>query len=181
MLCSRHQSTAIGAEVLRQIKRIARPAAAGHCRNRFFFPDFLAMSDHVTHAAAKPVITAAEPQLFVADIKLACDFFISKLGFAVDFTYGEPPYYAQVKRDAARINLRCVERAVIDPVQRDREELLGAALTVATADEIRQLYAEFQAAGVAFFQTLKPEPWGALDFIIKDIDGNLLLFAGPAT
>jgi hypothetical protein len=27
---------------------------------------------------------------------------------------------------------------------------------------------------------LAKKPWGALDFIIRDIDGNLLLFAGPA-
>ena len=34
--------------------------------------------------------------------------------------------------------------------------------------------------GVAFFQKLKREPWGARNFIIRDPDGNLLLFAGPA-
>jgi hypothetical protein len=96
------------------------------------------------------------------------------------FTYGEPPFYGQVKRDAARINLRCVERPVIDPALRDREELLAAALTVATAEEIKALFLEFQAAGVAFFQTLKRQPWGAKNFIVKDPDGNLLLFAGPA-
>jgi uncharacterized glyoxalase superfamily protein PhnB len=83
-------------------------------------------------------------------------------------------------RDGARINLRCVDRPVIDPDLRDREQLLSAALTVATADEIKQLFLEFQAAGVTFLQTLKREPWGAKNFIIKDPDGNLLLFAGPA-
>ena len=83
-------------------------------------------------------------------------------------------------RDAARLNLRCVKQPVIDPVLRDREELLSAALTVATAVEIKQLFLAFQAAGVTFFQTLKREPWGARNFIVKDLDGNLLLFAGPA-
>ena len=125
-------------------------------------------------------LTVAEPQLFVADIKAACDFFTAKLGFAIEFTYGEPPYYAQVKRDAARLNLRCVKQPVIDPVLRDREELLAASLTVATAAEITQLAEEFAAAGATFFQALKREPWGALDFIVRDIDGNLLLFAGPS-
>jgi uncharacterized glyoxalase superfamily protein PhnB len=85
-----------------------------------------------------------------------------------------------VKRDGAALNLRCVERAVIDPDLRDREQLLSAALTVATPDEIKQLFLEFQTAGVEFFQTLKREPWGARNFIVRDIDGNLLLFAGPA-
>jgi len=27
---------------------------------------------------------------------------------------------------------------------------------------------------------LKKEPWGARTFIIQDLDGNLILFAGPA-
>jgi catechol 2,3-dioxygenase-like lactoylglutathione lyase family enzyme len=138
------------------------------------------MSDRAETISTKPVITAAEPQLFVADIKASCDFFTGRLGFTVAFTYGEPPFYAQVKRDGARLNLRCVERPVIDPALRDREEWLSAALTVATSAEIKALFLEFQAAGVAFFQTLKREPWGARNFIVRDPDGNLLLFAGPA-
>jgi catechol 2,3-dioxygenase-like lactoylglutathione lyase family enzyme len=138
------------------------------------------MSDHADTIFTKAVISGAEPQLFVADIKASCDFFIGKLGFVLVFTYGAPPFYGQIKRDAARINLRCVERPVIDPALRDREELLAAALTVATAEEIKALFLEFQAAGVAFFQTLKPQPWGVKNFIVKDTDGNLLLFAGSA-
>lgn len=138
------------------------------------------MSDHADTISTKPVIAAAEPQLFVADIKASCDFFAGRLGFAVTFSHGEPPFYAQVKRDGARLNLRCVERPVIDPVLRDREEWLSAALTVATAEEIKALFLEFQAAGVVFFQTLKRQPWGAKNFIVRDPDGNLLLFAGPA-
>ena len=138
------------------------------------------MLDHADITSAAAVITAAEPQLFVADIGASCDFFTGKLGFTVVFTYGEPPFYAQVARDAARINLRCVAEPLIDPELRDREQLLAASLTVATAEEIKQLFLAFQSAGVAFFQTLRREPWGARNFIVKDPDGNLLLFAGPA-
>jgi catechol 2,3-dioxygenase-like lactoylglutathione lyase family enzyme len=130
--------------------------------------------------SSKAVIAGAEPQLFVADIKSSCDFFTRKLGFVIAFTYGEPPFYAQVTRDGARINLRCVEHPVIDAALRDREQLLSASLTVANAPEIKALFLEFQAAGVTLFQTLKREPWGARDFIVRDPDGNLLLFAGPA-
>jgi catechol 2,3-dioxygenase-like lactoylglutathione lyase family enzyme len=138
------------------------------------------MPDEADTISSRAVIAGAEPQLFVADIKASCEFFTGKLGFAVAFTYGEPPFYAQVKRDGARINLRCVERPVIDADQRDREQLLSASLTVATAEQIEALFLEFQAAGVMFLQTLKREPWGARDFILRDPDGNLLLFAGPA-
>jgi uncharacterized glyoxalase superfamily protein PhnB len=134
---------------------------------------------------SKATIVGAEPQLLVTDIKRSCEFFREKLGFSLVFSYGKPPYYAQVGRDAARLNLRCVERPVIESTARDREELLSVSLlsvsmTVATADEIKLLFLEFQSAGVAFHQTLKKQPWGARNFVVKDPDGNLLLFAGPA-
>jgi catechol 2,3-dioxygenase-like lactoylglutathione lyase family enzyme len=130
------------------------------------------MPDHADTATTAVVITAAEPQLFVADIKASCDFFTGKLGFSIVFTYGEPPFYAQIARDAARINLRCVATPPIDPELRDREELLAASLAVATVEEIKKLFLVDQSAGVTFFQTLRREPWGARDFIVKDPDGN---------
>ena len=137
-------------------------------------------SRKVKSSPSKATIVGAEPQLFVANIKRSCEFFCEKLGFSLVFSYGNPPYYAQVGRDAARLNLRCVQGTVIKSTVRDREELLSASLTVATADEIKLLFLEFQSVGVTFRQKLKKQPWGANNFIVKDPDGNLLLFAGPA-
>ena len=86
------------------------------------------MPEHAETTSTKAVIVAAEPQLFVADIKTSCDFFTAKLGFAVAFSYGEPPFYAQVKRDGARLNLRCLDRPAIDPaLQRSRGIAVGIA------------------------------------------------------
>ena len=129
---------------------------------------------------SKVTITGAQPQLFVADIKRSCEFFCEKLGFSIVFSYGNPPYYAQVGRDAARLNLRCIGGPAIEPTVRDCKELLSVTMTVATADEIKLLFLEFQSAGVTFRQKLKKQPWGAKNFVVKDPDGNLLLFAGPA-
>jgi uncharacterized glyoxalase superfamily protein PhnB len=139
-----------------------------------------APSHRVKSSPSKATIVGAEPQLLVTDIKRSCEFFREKLGFSLVFSYGDPPYYAQVARDAARLNLRCVERPVVESTVRDREELLSVSMTVATADEIKLLFLEFQSAGVTFHQTLKKQPWGAKNFIVKDPDGNLLLFAGSA-
>jgi uncharacterized glyoxalase superfamily protein PhnB len=137
-------------------------------------------SRRVKSSASKATIVGAEPQLFVTDINASCKFFQEKLGFSLVFSYGDPPYYAQMGRDAARLNLRRVERPVIESTVRDGEELLSVSMTVATAKEIKLLFLEFQSAGVTFHQTLKKQPWGAANFIVKDTDGNLLLFAGPA-
>jgi catechol 2,3-dioxygenase-like lactoylglutathione lyase family enzyme len=134
----------------------------------------------VESSSSKATIVSAEPQLFVTDINRSCDFFREKLGFSIVFSYGKPPYYAQVGRDAARLNLRCVERSVIESTIRDREELLSVSMTVATAKDIKLLFLEFQSAGVDFHQTLKKQPWDARTFVLTDPDGNLLLFAGPA-
>ena len=138
------------------------------------------MSGKVKSSPSKAKIVCAEPQLLVRDIRKSCEYFRQKLGFSLVFSYGDPLYYAQMRRDAARLNLRCVERPVIEPTLHDREELLSVTMTVATADEIKLLFLEFQSAGVTFHQTLKKQPWGAKNFIVKDPDGNLLLFAGPA-
>ena len=137
------------------------------------------MTDETAHPAPRPILSSTAAQLFVADIKASCDFYTDKLGFAVDFVYGDPPYYGQVTRDHGRLALRVVCEPVFLEI-RERENLLSASLTVATADEIKQLFLSYQAAGVRFHQTLKKEPWGARTFIVMDPDGNLILFASPA-
>jgi catechol 2,3-dioxygenase-like lactoylglutathione lyase family enzyme len=137
------------------------------------------MPQPASKTETKPIITATAAELFVADIKASCDFFVEKLGFSIVFVYGEPPFYAQVKRDRGLLNLKCMDRPVIDPELRDRESLLSSDMGLDTAEEIKQLFLEFQAKGVTFFQTLRKEPWGAKTFIVRDPDGNLLLFAGP--
>src|SRR5450755_440101 len=139
-----------------------------------------AMTDEPRQATPRPVLTSIEPQLYVANIKNSCDFYTSKLGFAVAFIYGDPPFYGQVVRDNARLNLRVVCEPVFVADVRKREQLLSASITVATANEIKQLFLSYQEAGVSFHQALKKEPWGAETFIVADPDENLILFAGPA-
>lgn len=140
----------------------------------------LAMNTQVKQVTTRPILSRTEAVLYVADFKASCDFFTSKLGFAVEFAYGDPPYYGVVKRDHARLCLRLVCEPVFIGNIRQREQLLSASITVDSAAEIKQLFLEFQSAGVSFHQGLKKEPWGARNFIVLDPDGNLILFAGPA-
>ncbi|WP_375551346.1 bleomycin resistance protein [Rhodophyticola porphyridii] len=126
-----------------------------------------------------PIIMAAEPQLFVSDMELACRFYVEKLGFKIEFFYGEPPFYAQVYRDGGRLNLRKVGGPVFDSAFRIKEhDALSATLTL---DDAKPLFLEFQEANVTFHQMLRTEPWGARTFIVQDPDGNLICFAGSAS
>ena len=138
------------------------------------------MTDEPRQATPRPILNSIEAQLFVANIKSSCDFYTNKLGFAVEFIYGDPPYYGQVRRDNARLNLKLVCEPVFVADVRQREHLLSASITVATAKEIKQLFLSYQVAGVSFHQALKEEPWGAATFVVSDPDENLILFAGPA-
>jgi catechol 2,3-dioxygenase-like lactoylglutathione lyase family enzyme len=137
------------------------------------------MTEEARQAVPRPVLTSISAQLFVADIQASCDFYTGKLGFAVDFVYGDPPFYAQVTRDNAHLSFRHIDEPVFAGDIREREALLSASITVASADEIKQLFLSYQALDVHFHQTLKQEPWGATTFIVVDLDGNLILFAGP--
>ena len=133
------------------------------------------MKDVHAETVSKPTLLAAEPQLFVSDVEASCEFYTRKLGFAVAFKYGDPPFYGQVFRDGASLNLRYLDEPAIRPELQEREHLLSASITV---DDVKALFLEFQATGAAFQQTLKTEPWGARTFVVRDRDGNLILFAG---
>lgn len=128
-----------------------------------------------TSTAAETNIQAAKPQLWVSDLQRALDFYTQKLGFRQTILYGEPPFYAHVERDGATFIFRSVDRPVINAALRDDETLLAAEMICA---DVKGLFEEYQAAGVPMVRGLKKEPWGARNFIIRDPDGNMLLFAG---
>ena len=132
------------------------------------------MPDSQTEATAQIAFNRAEPQLFVTDLARSLSFFTEKLGFETQFSYREPPFYAQVARGGAYLNLRCVAEPLVEPSLLRRESYLAASVCV---DSIKELFLEYQANSVDFQQTLRTEPWGARTFIIADPDGNLILFA----
>ena len=142
-----------------------------------------------THPHSQPILTSIAAHLYVRDLKASTDFFTTKLGFTIDFVYGDPPFYGQVSRDNARLALRSMDESffaqdiALNLAQdiRQREGLLSASITLASADEIRKLFLAYEAQDVPIAQSLRNEPWGAKTFIVKDPDGNLILFAAPAT
>jgi catechol 2,3-dioxygenase-like lactoylglutathione lyase family enzyme len=122
---------------------------------------------------AKPKMRLVEATLFITDFPATLSYFNDVLGFATQFTYGEPPFFGQVARDGVPINLRNVCEPVFVGDIREREDLFSAMIGVSG---VKALYEEFKAAGAVFHQGLKRHPWGAIDFVVKDPDGNLISF-----
>lgn len=134
--------------------------------------------DSAPSSAAVPEIIDTEAQLLVTDLPRSLAFF-DRLGFTEHFQYGQPPFYAQVRRGAGVVNLRVVTQPVFLPEVRAADELIAVTFTVGSADALRAMYGEALAAEVDVHQPLRSEPWGSRTFVLLDPDDNLLLFASP--
>lgn len=131
--------------------------------------------DTTRWAMPRPILGISEPTLFVSDVTATVAFFETVLGFKVAYLYGDPPFYGMVLRDGARINLRYVGEPVFAPDVRERQGLMGAAISV---ENPKALYLEFKAAGASFYQDFRKRPWGSQGFAVRDPDGNLIDFGG---
>ena len=120
-----------------------------------------------------PRLKLVEATLFVSDFDASRRYFEDVLGFSTVFTYGEPPFFGQVARDGVPLNLRYVCDPVFVGDIREREDLLAATIGVSG---VKALYEEFKAKGAQFYQGIKRHPWGAIDFVVQDPDGNLISF-----
>lgn len=119
-----------------------------------------------------PRLISAAPQLFTRDMAAAVRWFAETLGFSAVFVVGDPPFYAQVRRDDVRLNLRFVDESLGDPARRQREALLSAYLVV---DDLEGLHAELTARHVAV--SIVTNGGQPPYFLVTTPDGELLCFA----
>ena len=125
-----------------------------------------------------PRFCVAYPQVFVADVRRAAEFYSRTLGFSIAYLYGEPPFYGLVARNGVGVNLRHADSPIMAKANAEQESLLSAIIVV---EGVKELFLEFKRRSVAFAQTLKRQPWGATDFIVRDPDGNLICFFNPVS
>lgn len=119
-----------------------------------------------------PLVHGARAQVFVTDLARSLAFYRDRLGFEVAFTHGEPPFYGEVRRGGARLNLRRVDESPFREGVQESEELLSAYIEVSDPEA---LCTEVTAAGADVRSGLRRTPWGTLEVIVHDPDGNLLL------
>jgi uncharacterized glyoxalase superfamily protein PhnB len=120
-----------------------------------------------------PTMAGAVPILFVRDVTAAAAFYEAKLGFHIDFLHGKPPFYGSVSRDRARLHLRFVHQTNFVELAAREGSLILATIEVAN---VKALFQEYEARSVDFAQRLVRQPWGGLDFHVRDPDGNVISF-----
>jgi catechol 2,3-dioxygenase-like lactoylglutathione lyase family enzyme len=123
--------------------------------------------------ASEMRMTRALPVVIVTDFERAIAFYRDTLGFDVSYTYGEPPFWGEVGRDDVAFNLRHSDESPWLPGVRDDEQLLSIAITTTDA---KALFLQYEDAGVDFQERLREKPWNAIEFVLRDPDGNLILF-----
>lgn len=118
-------------------------------------------------------LTRVTPILFVRDVEAAAGYYAQRLGFTVDFLHGEPVFYGAVSRDGVVLHLRHVDQPNFAELAAREESLILATIEVT---DVRALFTEVEAAGADLVQPLIQQPWGGLDFQVRDPDGNRLSF-----
>jgi uncharacterized glyoxalase superfamily protein PhnB len=123
----------------------------------------------MTEISLKPFV----PILFVRNVTTSAAFFHEKLGFAIDFLYGEPPFYGSVSRKEACLHLRFVAQPNFAELAAREVSLIAASAGVS---DVYALFEEFKQRGAEFTQVPTKQPWGGTDFHIRDPDGNVFSF-----
>ena len=125
--------------------------------------------------ASEPLrVLVARPFVFVRDVRVACAYYVEKLGFTLAFDYGKPPFYAEVERDGVRLCIQHTDEPIVDAERAAREG--GVMLASFEVTDAKALYDELLNAGAVFTQPLKTEPYGARAFSVEDPYGNNLGF-----
>ncbi|HEX2122200.1 MAG TPA: VOC family protein [Thermoanaerobaculia bacterium] len=113
------------------------------------------------------------PSLAVSDVAAAVEFYTTRLGFRLGFTWGDPPTIAGVNLDRVQMFL---ERGTPNP---------SGCSVYFVVDDADALHDFHRACGVEITQPLQDQHYGIRDYAIRDLYGYYLCFghhllsAGP--
>ena len=103
----------------------------------------------------------------VRDVGESVAHYRDVLGFRVEFTYGEPAFYAGLERGEVTIHLQAAT---------DTDRQTGQAAIYIFVTGVDALYEELRSHGALVLGEPNDYPYGMRDFAIKDPDGNQLVF-----
>ena len=116
----------------------------------------------------------SEPVLMVHDVLKTVNFYKEKLGFNIDFVFGEPADHAGISY------AEWTGQGVIIQLTRvpeERELTPSSYLHIIIDENIDKLYESYGKAGVELISELQNKPWGMREFAIRDLNGYALVLA----
>jgi uncharacterized glyoxalase superfamily protein PhnB len=119
-------------------------------------------------ASSSPVSLIAAATVFaVRDVVRSVEHYRDVLGFRVEFTYGEPTFYAGVERGGVLIHLQGAGETKRQP---------GQGSVYVFVDNVDALYEELSTRGARILKAPQNYDYGMRDFDLQDLDGNQLGF-----
>ena len=106
----------------------------------------------------------------VDDLKKTAEYYRDKLGFTINFEWGEPPTYAIVKRGES-VSVHFTKKE--DGYQPSKSQ---PAIYIFVYD-VDAIYKELTSKGVEIVNPINDREYGMRDFDIKDLNGYILAFS----
>jgi catechol 2,3-dioxygenase-like lactoylglutathione lyase family enzyme len=116
------------------------------------------------------------PVFLVDDVVATVEYYRDKLGFEVDFVYGDPPSYGSVSRGGAVVHFDKSD----PPARRNGVRRAGPGNGVDAffvVRDIDRLHSRFAAQGAVVITGPASHEFGMREFKIEDINGYILVFA----
>ncbi|MCI0694840.1 VOC family protein [candidate division KSB1 bacterium] len=125
------------------------------------------MTDKASQSA-KQLLTIS-PQFQVQDVVETTKYYRDKLGFTIDFIYGDPPFHASVSRDGVSIIFH--KSSTVDiRITAEHEKEIKAYVCV---KDIDALYEELKSRGAEVVYGPQSQSYGMREFNIKDCNGYI--------
>lgn len=112
---------------------------------------------------------SATPIFNVRNVPASIGYYVDKLGFTLEWDWGDPPGFACVARDQVRIFL-C----------QNGQGAPGTWLSVFVQD-VDVLYEDYKRRGAIIRQRPTNFPWGVREMNVQDLDGHRLRMGSDAT
>lgn len=121
-----------------------------------------------------PEIHSSVPVISTDDVEASLTYYQNVLGFSFDFKYGDPPVYAGVNSGTAEIYFTHNPEMAQLIKQKNLNPDVFIWITDAT-----YFYNLHVSNGAEIIETISDRPWGARQYVVKDLNGYYLKFAQP--
>lgn len=116
------------------------------------------------------VITGSTPIFAAADIEATIAYYKEVLGFETSWTWGEPPTFGSVSLGNVTM-MFCLQPDLAAKVQGHQHWF--------KVEDVDELYEKHRERGAKIVEPIENRPWDAREYVIEDLNGYRLRFAGP--
>jgi ribosomal protein S18 acetylase RimI-like enzyme len=106
----------------------------------------------------------------VADVEATIAFYKDVLGFDSSWTWDDPPTFGSASKGGVAV-MFCLQPELASKVRGHQHWI--------NVEEVDELYQFHRDRNAPIISEIKDQPWGAREYVVEDLNGYYLRFAGP--